>query len=1824
MSGYRVTKLLVRAMAVVASMPLVAETVNGIEWDFRIFNDNGRSSAEIYHADGYNSFYTPSAAIPTNTTGHVVIPSSLGGYPVTKIGQRAFSGCNNITSVMIPDCIRIVGCNAFEGCSGLTHVSIPNSVTTIEGLAFLDCSSLTSVTLGNNVSSIHDKVFSGCSGLKNITIPESVTSIGNKVFYGCTNITSVTIPQSVCDCGIRKVFSPDGYANCVSITNVVVTRGATNICYEAFAGCTGLENVAIPNTVEVIGEYAFRDCRSLCRITIPNSVVSIGDFAFVDCRRLTGIAIPDSVKNVGRSAFGGCSGLTSVTIPNTVTNIGNWAFSGCSSLTDVTIPKNLTDIGDSLFRGCRGLADEDGFVIVWNKLYGYFGTGGDIVIPNDVESIEYGAFEYNAGLKSVRMPDTVTHIGERAFYQCREMTNITLSAYVKDIGNSAFFECRSLPSLIIPNSVANIGGWVFDYCYSLKNLTIPGRFKGNLENNNFNGCNADLLINYVYTYFTITFDANGGSVDEHQRSVREGDKVGELPIPTMPNYLFIGWYSSATGGEKITSSNIVAQPLTYYARWSPECVVVDSTEKSVKELYPNDYETIANIVVSDSIAVIPSGFFQGCSGLRGVTIPETITTIGDGAFKGCSSLTSVTIPDSVTSIGSGAFSGCGGLEAIQIPFVGARRGNSEESYGAALFGYIFGSTSYSGGKKVRQATSPGWACEFYIPSGLKKIVITDETVLGYGAFSSCSDLTNVTIASSCVRIAEAAFKDCSGLCSILFEGNAPNIEVFAFSGSNTGCLVRIPWESTGWNVSIPGTWQGMLIDYAIPVVLFNANGGSVSAPAMQTHEGVVTGEIPVPVREGYSFSGWFLDDGNGDEIHLGMKIDGSIRVGAHWTCNKYKVTFETNGGSGGVASEQDYASEIVPPEVTRDGYSLIGWLPEVDTIVPASNVTYKAQWKIDQRVVTSDTNDYDFNTSPSAEWIGDNSISHDGNKSLRSGEVENNESTWLEATVNGAGRLSFWWKASSEEYEGEIYDYAYLSIDGVAHGTLNGDKLSGIAIGGKTDWTNVVLDVVGDGPHTIRWTYYKDGSDECDIGDDCVWLDEFSFRSKVSVSFDTVNGDGATPYAIITLQDEVVSLPTGEGLSLTDYAFSGWTDGVREYAAGADYTVPASNVTLTAVWIAKRFLSFILDGGEGEIPVTIKDVPNATVTLPSADGINKPKYHFVGWSDGTQTYEAGAEYVVTDSGVEFTAVWAANTLDAPVITSADVVNGGMIETASATIEIVATDGAAIYYTIDGTEPTTNSVLYAGAFSVDGLTPTIRAVAVKDNYFDSPVAEFSFTRKPYSAAECLNVAGKVVSTGGEDATWVRVLGAVAHDGVAALRSGAIGDGGSSSVEMSVDGAGEIGFWWKTSCETAAKNKQRDFVAFFLDGTEQCWMGGITDWSNKVFTVSGDGAHTLKWVYRKNDNGTTEGDDCAWLDEVTWTPWREITTKQTAVPIPYGWFESHGLLSGDSNPEAVAMQTTGKRDGSGRHLTIMDDFIAGTDPSDESDVFNVTISISNGLPVVEWHPNLNTNGANRVYTIYGKETLDDEWVTPTNSLSHFFKVDVAMPPTGDGGDTAGGGSTGGDDEPSGGESGESGNVIPAGYSTNNVQFVSCTGSEWYDLGLPPTLTMKTQIKCSFAGENEHMAIIGVVQPTTQWNVDEYRLFIAATPFEWFLDLPGPSRIHGTSVELNEVREVEFGNFYVKDMATDTVLLSGGTVTKACPQNNIRLFRTNYSYPNRYTTGSVYYVKIYDLNASNEYEPVRNLVPCKPDNGDAGLLDLVEMKFYKNDGTSVQLTN
>ena len=130
-------------------------------------------------------------------SGDISIPSTLGGYSVTSIGDAAFYDCGSLTSITIPDGVTSIGDYAFEYCSSLTSITIPDGVASIGGSAFSDCESLTSITIPDSVTSIGGSAFCGCESLTSITIPDSVTIIGYRVFSSCSSLTSISIPDSV-------------------------------------------------------------------------------------------------------------------------------------------------------------------------------------------------------------------------------------------------------------------------------------------------------------------------------------------------------------------------------------------------------------------------------------------------------------------------------------------------------------------------------------------------------------------------------------------------------------------------------------------------------------------------------------------------------------------------------------------------------------------------------------------------------------------------------------------------------------------------------------------------------------------------------------------------------------------------------------------------------------------------------------------------------------------------------------------------------------------------------------------------------------------------------------------------------------------------------------------------------------------------------------------------------------------------------------------------------------------------------------------------------------------------------------------------------------------------------------------------------------------------------------------------------------------------------------------------------------------------------------------------------------------------------------------
>jgi hypothetical protein len=135
----------------------------------------------------------------------VRIPATIQGMPVKELGEGAFVGRVQITSVVIPDGVTTIGRSALAGQQKLTSITIPNTVTAIGDEVFGDCKALRSITIPNSVTSIGARVFEDCTNLESITIPNSVASIGDRAFTS-SGLRSITWPASV-----TKLQSIDTY-----------------------------------------------------------------------------------------------------------------------------------------------------------------------------------------------------------------------------------------------------------------------------------------------------------------------------------------------------------------------------------------------------------------------------------------------------------------------------------------------------------------------------------------------------------------------------------------------------------------------------------------------------------------------------------------------------------------------------------------------------------------------------------------------------------------------------------------------------------------------------------------------------------------------------------------------------------------------------------------------------------------------------------------------------------------------------------------------------------------------------------------------------------------------------------------------------------------------------------------------------------------------------------------------------------------------------------------------------------------------------------------------------------------------------------------------------------------------------------------------------------------------------------------------------------------------------------------------------------------------------------------------------------------------------
>ena len=339
------------------------ETVAGVPWTFVVRNGTARLGGENYG--------TP--AVPKETTGRLVIPSWLGGVPVTDIGFGAFHGCDSITGISVPEGLSR-GVFGIEGKS-LEEISLPSDYASFHNFVpFGNCPSLRTIRVapGNRsfvfengmlLSFDRKTVVRVCPGAVSqvASVPAGTTEIGRGAFSGCDRMASLVLPDSV-----EKIGSI-AFNGCSGLTTMVLPRRLAVLEGNPFGNCSNLASLQVPlgNTAfSIKNGLLFDNAGTLVvcpggrsgAVEVPHGTKSIGDSAFIGCRKVSSITLPSSLETVGRSAFGFLF-LQTLPLPSGLRTVGELAFSSNHNLTTLSIPDSVQSIGRNAFSYCSNLSE---------------------------------------------------------------------------------------------------------------------------------------------------------------------------------------------------------------------------------------------------------------------------------------------------------------------------------------------------------------------------------------------------------------------------------------------------------------------------------------------------------------------------------------------------------------------------------------------------------------------------------------------------------------------------------------------------------------------------------------------------------------------------------------------------------------------------------------------------------------------------------------------------------------------------------------------------------------------------------------------------------------------------------------------------------------------------------------------------------------------------------------------------------------------------------------------------------------------------------------------------------------------------------------------------------------------------------------------------------------------------------------------------------------------------------------------------------------------------------------------------------------------------
>lgn len=863
---------------------------------------------------------------------------------VTSIGDYAFSGCTQLSSITIPGSVLSIGSNAFTTTPKKTiwltntpPTGYANAKGSINYVANNQYTSLSNTKVYPYLSSMFevdgvkyvpvspsertchaiDCAYDSTAEIINVGETTSFKGVAMKVtevmpytFYGNNHIKEVTMSH---------LGNIEDYAfyNCDSIKTVNVFNQG-NIGSQAFYDCDGIESVIVSNQGG-IGNQAFYNCDGIKDVNISN-LGNIGSQAFYNCDAIESVTISNQ-GDIGEQAFYDCNGIKTIDVHNRGV-VGAQAFYGCNGM-ETAIVANLAPISSSnndaplTFADWTSTNKTDGSTS--SNTYTFTAKDGAVLSFDWWVSSESGYDKLIVTLggstileKSGSLSGTYSNAlsqGEHTLIvkytkdgsqssgsDQAEVSNIVVSKggnvqTIAGIGSEAFSGCSSLKSVTLGDSIGSLDSKAFYQCTSLQEIVIPDSVKA-VGEYCFSGCSA-------------------------MKSAIIGDGVGSIATYTFQDCTTL---EDVEIGDGVTT-------ISNYAF--------------------TDCSALTNVELGNSVATINNYAFQNCSSLPEISIPQATATIGDYAFSGCTQLADVIIEDRTTALNLGS------------------NGSS------ALFADCPLDSVYIGGKITYNTTSSKGYSPFYRNTSLRSVVITDREEQIYdNEFYGCTNLQNVTIGNGVKSIGNYAFSGCSSLEGFSFGNSMESIGTEAFSDCTSlssitshaevpptcgtqalddinkwECVLGVPLGHADAYYAADQWKEFFFIEDVVEVEKYTLNfivDGEMYHTERLAHKSTIV--IPeMPVKEGYTFNGW-------SEMPATMPAE-DVTICGTFIINKYFVTFKI--GDEIISSDSlEYGTEIVVPESPeREGHTFNGW-GEVAETVPAGDVTYEGSYAVNSYILT--------------------------------------------------------------------------------------------------------------------------------------------------------------------------------------------------------------------------------------------------------------------------------------------------------------------------------------------------------------------------------------------------------------------------------------------------------------------------------------------------------------------------------------------------------------------------------------------------------------------------------------------------------------------------------------------------------------------------------------------------------------------------------------------------------------------------------------------------------------------------------------------------------